>query len=154
MMHMGEKGARATKAVTLTIESRLENVELVGMAVNKFSCSAGFNEVDAGMIELCVVEAVTNSIKHAYHGEAENEVEIFVELQDKRMAVICLDSGSALPPGVFESAGQEALEIDLERLEELATRGRGLAIIKEVMDTVSYERNDGKNCLRMEKELP
>ena len=39
------------------IESRLENVPLVGMAVNKLSSFFPLSDVESYQIELCVVEA-------------------------------------------------------------------------------------------------
>ena len=54
------------RKVKLIIESDLDDVPLVGIAVNRFCSYAAFSETDAFNIELCVIEAVTNSIKHAY----------------------------------------------------------------------------------------
>ncbi len=52
-----------SKKIKRIIERYLDDVPLVGIAVNRFCSYADFSETDALNMELCVVEAVTNSIQ-------------------------------------------------------------------------------------------
>ena len=64
------------KRIKFTIESKLENVPLIGMSVSKLCSLIHLSDIETYQIELCVVEAVTNSIKHAYGLETGRQVEV------------------------------------------------------------------------------
>jgi serine/threonine-protein kinase RsbW len=135
-------------AVKLTIESRFENAALVGVAVNRICREAGFSEQGAFEVELCVVEAVNNSIEHAYREEPGKEVVVELELNAQGLKVTVADTGRSLPakmlPSVRAAPDQRA---------RLADGGRGLFIIRSMMDQVGYESASGKNVLSMSKKL-
>ena len=57
------------RAITLQLDSRLENVSLAGSAVRTVAGEVGFEQEECERLELCVVEALTNVIEHAYHGD-------------------------------------------------------------------------------------
>ncbi|OEU51290.1 MAG: hypothetical protein BA871_14365 [Desulfuromonadales bacterium C00003096] len=46
-----------------------------------------------------------------------------------------------------------SLSFDADNLESVSEKGRGLVIIKEIMDNVTYTSKQGKNCLSMTKKL-
>src|SRR5215831_11441301 len=56
--------APMNETVELSIDSRLELVGPVESVANSVSAKMGFDEDDAGWIELAVREAVVNAIKH------------------------------------------------------------------------------------------
>jgi serine/threonine-protein kinase RsbW len=107
---------------------------------------------EAFQIELCVVEAVTNSIKHAYRLEAGHQVEITLSIvSDKFIFDIC-DTGIPMDSKLLEEKSP-SLSFDADNLESISEKGRGLAIIKKIMDTVTYTSKQGKNCFSMRKKL-
>lgn len=140
--------------IQLTISSELENVRLVAMCISKLSVFAGFSEMEAFGIELCVVEAVTNAIEHAYGLVSGHEVKVACALGREGLEIRVCDRGTPMAPELLACAGREAFECDPGNLEDLSSRGRGLAIIKEIMDRVSYHSDGGENCLLMFKNLP
>jgi len=142
------------RSVKFIIDSNLENIPLIGMSVNKLCSSAFFSDMDSFNIELCVVEAVTNSIRHCYGGQAGYEVKVvFTVTQDDIVLEIC-DTGPPMKPGVLDKAVLECPGEDTRDIECIAEGGRGLGIMKEIMDSVTYRSEEGENCLTLIKKLP
>ncbi len=141
------------KRIKLIIESKLENVSLIGMAINKLCSLIHLSDVESCQIELCVAEALNNSIIHAYGREANHEVEVVFTLYGDRLILDVCDTGKAMDQSYLKKANISSFENDSNDLDNIQERGRGLAIIKEVMDSVVYETKDGKNCLTMMKKL-
>lgn len=95
-------------------------------------------------LQLALTEGVANAIKHGTLDQATGEVSIdlFIDAQAARMRVH--DHG----PG-----------FDLESVkvpgdEELSDHGRGLQIIRALVDSLSYEPTPAGNTLEMIKFFP
>ena len=141
------------KNITLDIASRLENMDMVGKSIYGICSLAGISASDTVRIELCVGEAVTTSIKHAYGLDCRNwEVRTKVTLADENFKIEVCDQGKTMPDGILEAAKQP-IQFDPDDIEALITSGRGLKLITEIMDTVDYRQEDGWNCLVMNKKL-
>ena len=138
-----------TQDVQLVIDSLLHNVSLVGVAVNSMCLSLSLSQVDAYQIELGVVEAVTNTIKHAYNNQPGFSVQVNFAVHPDKLVITVCDEGQAMPALVVPS-----LDFDPTDLEHLPERGMGLFLIRSIMDEVTYVSQDGKNRLTMTKGLP
>ncbi len=141
------------KRIKLIIESKLENVPLIGITINKLSSLIFLSDIESYKIELCVVEAVTNSIKHAYGNEAGQDVEVVFTLYADRLTIDVCDTGKPLDQNIMNKKNVSSLDVDLDDIANLPEGGRGIAIIKEIMDTVSYKSEKRKNVLTMAKRL-
>ena len=64
------------RTIKLAVESDLENVPLIGLAAQSICRDAGLSELETYHVELCVIEAVTNSIRHAYGEQASGQVRV------------------------------------------------------------------------------
>jgi len=133
--------------VLLSIETRLENVALVGVAVRGIGRLLGLSDVDANRIELCVVEAVTNVIRHSSEGNPQGTVTTQLEARADRLELIVEGRRTA---GALEiELGSGAIE---DRLTEES--GRGLALIRSIMDRVEFRVQGDTQVLAMVKRLP
>ena len=141
------------KRIKLIIESKLENVPLIGITINKLSSLIFLSDIESYKIELCVVEAVTNSIKHAYGNEAGQDVEVVFTLYADRLTIDVCDTGKPLDQNIMNKKNVSSLDVDFDDIANLPEGGRGIAIIKEIMDTVSYKSEKRKNVLTMAKRL-
>jgi len=141
------------KKMKFIIDSDLDNVPLIGISINKLCSLTPFSERMAFQMELCVVEAVTNCIKHAYKNDSAQKVEVVFSLSPEELVLDIYDSGIPMEIKMLEQADMKSLEVDPKDLENIAEGGRGLPIIKEVMDSVAYESKEGMNCLTMKKKL-
>ena len=133
--------------ICLDIDSEISNVPLVGMSVRSV-CSSLTGEEQAGLVELAVVEAVTNAIKHAYRGESGKSVIVRLTVSDEALTIEVIDSGNSIPP-IKLKAAEALLDFDSENMDAIPTSGMGLGIIQRVADEFLYENIGGQNVLRM-----
>lgn len=137
----------------MTITSDLQNVPLIGQAVERLCTLIPLSDIESHQIGLCVVEAVTNAIMHAYGNEAEHEVEvIFGQYPDHLLLQIC-DAGRTMDPKCLAPQAASPLDFDPGCLERIPERGLGLAIIRTTMDEVTYTTSHGTNILTLTKFL-
>ena len=141
------------KQITFTIESNLKNVSLIGLAVNNITSYIGLNELESYRLELCVVEAVNNAIIHAYDKEAGNKVEVVFSIYPDRLVLDVSDTGKPMQSHLLKQNDVSSLEFDTDDPSSIPEGGRGLAIMKEIMDSVDYKTEDGKNRLTMTKKI-
>ena len=141
------------RKIKIIIESDLNDIPLVGVAVNRFCSYADFSETDAFNIELCVIEAVTNSIKHAYKEKAGQEVVITFTLSDHDAVFEICDKGSPMDPERLKQADLLTSHCENGCIDAVAECGRGLGIMKEIMDEVAYCSENGLNCLTLRKNI-
>lgn len=144
----------ADTAVKLVIPSDLKNVYLIDMMVETLCSLVPLPESGAFWIKLCAVEAVNNAIIHAYDKSPDREVTVRFQIEEDRLILEVRDAGRPMASHLL-AAGRDldALAGDPDDPDSVATRGRGLAIIRETMDMVTYDQRDGENCLTMVKRL-
>ena len=142
--------------IRLTLDSDLSDVALLAVAINGIAAHVGFNAIRASEIELCVVEAVTNAIQHAYHGQGGHVVDISVDTAADRLSLTICDDGAPMAPDKVDRLmhGEETVDAGPENIASLAEHGRGLQIIHDLMDEVAYTRDKGRNCLLLVSCLP
>jgi serine/threonine-protein kinase RsbW len=137
------------KGLKFTIDSRLGNIGLVGLAVQALCSYVGFSEVEAYQTQLCVVEAVTNVVKHAYGSQPGHEVGVEVALHPDRISFRIMDTGQTM-----SSVSREKMDFDPDDLATIPEGGMGLYIVQTVMDEMAYQTVEGTNIFTITKYLP
>lgn len=130
------------RTLHLSIESKLSEVALVGLAVRGVCASSPLDVEAYGEMEVCVVEALNNAITHAYLSETGFRVDASITLHHDRISFEISDCGK---PMVDYSP--RALEFDPEIIGSIPENGMGLFIVETIMDEVSYRSADGRNTL-------
>ena len=143
------------KRLDLAIESDLGNVSLVAVAVNRICVQLGLDDIVAGQVELCIAEAATNAIRHAYHDQPGHTVGIKLAAGAEKLQIEVSDSGTPMPPEQQHRllGGAQVFEVPTRDRHSIPEGGRGLQIIRELMDDVSYVRGGDLNRLIMTKQL-
>ena len=111
---------------------------------------AGMVHLDTGLtmsLNLALEEAVTNVIMYAYPEGSDGLVDIEAVIHNDVLKFIISDSGKPFDP----TAAPEA-DITLD-VDERPIGGLGIFLVRNIMDTVFYKREDGKNILTMTKNL-
>ncbi len=134
----------SSRRIQFTIDSDLENVGLVGMAINRICLSLTvFDENDCYMIELCVVEVCNNIIEHGFNSEKGHLFSIILTLHPHELAFEITDTGMSIPSLRFMP-----LNTDPDARESLSEGGMGLLILQSVMQDVQYRvEADGNKLL-------
>lgn len=137
--------------ITLIINSELENVGLVGRTVNKL-CSDLFQETEIWNIELGVVEAVTNVIKHSYSKKPNGMVKIMMQFEEETVQIVIQDSGEPLDKNRVDLTGGKVIDFDPKDRKSLPEGGMGLFLINQSVDKINYLSENGVNTLTLLKK--
>ncbi len=145
-----------THRLTLGIDSDLGDVSILAVAVNSVCIYLGMDKTDASLVELCAVEAVTNAIQHAYHGQPGHAVSVVITSEIDRLELEIVDSGTPMPDEQVGRLlhGANVFETFDTRRDLLAESGRGLQIIHDLMDAVVYTPGATYNRLRLTRLIP
>ena len=103
----------------------------------------GDRDLLAYHINLVLTEAMVNAIKHANANDPDKMVHVYINITDQDLLIRVFDDGQ----------GFNINSIPQPDFDQLEDRGRGIFIIKQLMDTVKYEKINGGNMLEMTKCL-
>jgi len=143
------------KSLTLEIESSLGNVSLLAVAIHAICLHAGVDQDEANQVELSLVEAVTNSIQHAYHGEPNQRVVVILAFGKGYLRFDLYDTGAPMQVEQIDRLvrGQGIAESIYPDLASIPESGRGLEIIHRTMDEIVYKREGNRNHLQLTRYL-
>ncbi len=137
--------------IHFSIESRLDQVRLLRAAVRAIADELGCDESTCFQIQLGLTEAVNNVIEHAYHFQPDCRVNVDIETALGFIELQITDNGVPFPL----ECEAKLLDADAHFPDPLdgehGERGRGLGIIHQTMDSVKFDRSEGKNHLLMRK---
>ena len=131
----------------LTIVNKVSEISKLNAFVKSATAALNMEKALANQLKLAVEEAVTNVIDYAYPNGTEGNIDLTIEADESRIRFILSDSGVEFDPtGV--SKADTTLTVD-----ERPIGGLGVFLVRNLMDSINYEHIDGKNILRMEKQL-
>lgn len=132
---------------TLTLHNDISEVPQLNDFIEAVAERLGIEPSTALQLQLAVEEAVVNVMDYAYPPDSVGEVSVTTTSDGQCLKIVITDSG--VP---FDPTEQEKADISLT-VEERQVGGLGILLVSEIMDTVSYERKDGKNVLTLTKQL-
>lgn len=131
-------------AVALSIDSKLELVGTVESIAKSVGAKMGFDEGDAGRIELAAREAVINAIKHGNHYLTDKRVDVEFLVGHDAMTIYVRDRG--------EGFDLTRLHDPLDPENLLNPTGRGILWMRTFMDEIEYSAHPEGGCVvRMKK---
>lgn len=98
-------------------------------------------------LQLALEEAVVNVIDYAYPVEVEGTIEVRIMSDGHSLKLMITDMGASFDPTVKEKADTSL------SVEDRQIGGLGILLMREMMDSINYERIDGKNVLTMIKMI-
>ena len=143
--------ADRSPGLSQTVERDLKAVAPAAMAVHsyatKFMCPNC-----AAAVELALVEALTNAIKHgSINGRETGQITVTVQPKKDALVIEVIDTVPVVPEGLLEKAGAHRPDADMDDIMSLAESGRGLSIIVLSMDEVSLRTANDRYILSMVK---
>lgn len=114
--------------------------EDIAREIDRFT---GDRETLAYQLNLVLTEAMTNAIKYGNSADREETVHILINIAENQLFIKIFDSGQ----------GFDINEIPAPDFDLLEDRGRGIFLIKAMMDSVTYVRDTGGNVLELVKLL-
>lgn len=140
----------AERGLIFSLDSRLEQLSLLAVVVRAVCGETPLAGDVIDGVELALVEAVTNVIRHGYAGEPGLPITVRVELLDDRLALTIEDQGTPIPPGLLEAAAAAALPEPTLDPSTWPESGMGLGLIAAAADALAYASSDGWNRLRLD----
>lgn len=131
----------------LTLNNQVEQISLLAGFIDTIVDEAGIDPSLSMNLNLALEEAVTNVVLYAYPEGTEGSVDIDAQIMDNVITFTITDSGVPFDPTQKEDA-----DITLSA-EERPIGGLGIFLVKQLMDSVSYQRTSGKNVLVMSKNI-
>ena len=92
-------------------------------------------------------ELLNNIISYAFRDESEHRITIDMELSGERLTVVIADDGVPFDPLSVETPDTET------SLQDRKIGGLGVALVRSVVDSVTYQRQIGKNVMTLTKLL-
>ncbi len=133
---------------SLVLTNDLDEVKKLPVFVEEVCEAACLDSSATTQINLAVEEAVVNVISYAYPKDTEGIIEIDAFNNDSCISFTIKDNGKP-----FDPTANPAVDITLSA-EERAIGGLGIHLVKEIMDSVDYRRDNDKNILIMMRSLP
>ena len=132
---------------TIVLKNDLHEVTRLGVFMKSVTEKTDIGRPVAQQLRLAVEEAVVNVINYAYPPGMEGSVEIRVMYDGRRFKILIIDAGAPFDPTAVKKA-----DITLSA-EERQIGGLGILLVREQMDSINYERQNGKNILTLVKNL-
>ena len=120
----------------------LGNVEAITV---KIAREAGFDESTIDDISIAITELFNNAIHHGNQGDMNKKVHLTYTLSGKALKISIQDEGSGFEP--------EQLRDPLAPENLLADNGRGIYLVKMLMDKVHFNITDKGSEIIITKNL-
>ena len=130
----------------LTLPAELENLQEMVEFIRKGAIDRGLENKTVYQIHLSCEEALINIINYAYP-ENKGNIEIRYEPYENSNGIVMEIIDQGVPFNPLEKPDPD-LDVPLEERE---IGGLGIFMIKQIMDEVSYRRNNDKNILTLVK---
>ncbi len=131
-----------------SITSEYHNITVVNKKIKAFCLKelVPINVIDA--VEVCLMEALNNVIKHSYEGRPGNKIDLILGISKYKVDLDILETG--LPRTNFD---KPKLEFDPDDIDSAPEGGMGLFIIDSLMNSTSYSSRNGLNITSFCKNL-
>ena len=136
--------------IEIIIPGNTRHLRLVGrvgqQVVQELDCSEEAKEELSSQLVTVLTEGFVNAIKYAGCTAPDGQIHVRITLAEKNLVVRIYDTGAgfdldAIPDPCFSPCGME-------------DKGRGIFILRSLMDRVTYTCSKEGNVLEMIKELP
>jgi serine/threonine-protein kinase RsbW len=145
LIHAEVNMLRGAGAVELVIPAKLEFLDLVDNVVEAVNELMHFDEEERTAVSISVVEAGTNAIQHGCRNGGECQVQLSFLVEKDTLTVVVHDPGPGFDPGTLpDPTSPENL---------LRERGRGIFIMRQMMDEVEFGFDRG-TTVRLVKRRP
>ena len=132
---------------SITLPNDVQTVPQLAEFVDIVCEAVGFDMGTAMKMNLAIEEAVVNVMNYAYPAGVKGTVNIDAKASDEWLKFVISDSGSP-----FDPTAKSEVDTTLSA-EERGIGGLGIHLIRQIMDSINYERENGRNILTLIKKL-
>jgi anti-sigma regulatory factor (Ser/Thr protein kinase) len=136
-----------SEAIELRIANDLAALAGIAERIERFGAEQRLPPHVVNALNVALDEAVSNAINHGYDDGARGEIAVRLRHRPGSVLVEIEDDGRPFDP-------LQTPPPDLTSpLAERPIGGLGVHLIRNLMDEVTYARHDGRNILKMVKNL-
>ena len=130
---------------TLELNNDIAEIPQLSAFIDTFAEEAGIDFSLVMSLQLALEEAVVNVMEYAYPKGTMGKVLITASVEGDDLEFVISDSGKA-----FDPTAKAEVNVELG-VEDRPIGGLGIHLVRNIMDSVAYERKDGKNILTLRK---
>jgi len=119
---------------TISFPSDVEYLEKIEKTSAKIAAAAGFDESTVDDISIALTELVNNAIHHGNKNDINKKVTVSFKVDEKKLSISISDQGAGFSP----SAINDPIHPD----NLMADNGRGIYLVRALMDDVDYKINE------------
>ncbi len=131
----------------ISLVNDMDAIPQLNVFVDEIAEELEFDMSTTMKLNLALEEAVANIINYAYPKGTRGEVKIDALSNDVRLKFVITDEG--VP---FDPTTRKEIDTTLP-IEERPIGGLGILLVRNLMDSINYERVNGKNVLTLRKKL-
>lgn len=146
-VHYTPQSFGSTLTETLVLKNDIHEVSKLSSFMKSVTEKINLEASLSRQLRLAVEEAVVNVIDYAYPNEKNGEVEVCMMFNGQSLKIIITDSGVPFDPTAKEKADTTL------SAEDRQIGGLGILLVRELMDSINYEREEGKNILTLTKTI-
>ena len=129
----------------LTLPNDVQTIPQLAAFVDDICEALGFDMSATMQMNLALEEAVVNVMSYAYPAGTQGDVHIEAQANDVRLKFTITDSGAP-----FDPTAKDEIDTTLSA-EERPIGGLGIFLVREMMDSINYERVNNQNILTLRK---
>jgi serine/threonine-protein kinase RsbW len=131
----------------IKLRNQVEELERVLQFIEEIGDDLGLDMELVMNLKLVMEEMVSNVIFYAYPKGTEGTIELSVDGDEKELTFLLSDQGYEFDPTLKADPDLDVNPAE-RRLGDM-----GIFIVKNIMDSVTYQRLEGKNLLTMKKNI-
>jgi len=132
---------------SITLPNNVETTPQLSDFVEKVCIALDIDDYTTTQLNLAIEEAVVNAMLYAYPVGTEGKILIEAEANEVRLKFTITDSGKP-----FDPTARKDVDTSLSA-EERPIGGLGIHLVRQIMDSINYERLNDKNVLTLRKKL-
>jgi sigma-B regulation protein RsbU (phosphoserine phosphatase) len=135
------------RRLDISIKNQLPDIEVVDKKLAEFANENGLARTVGRQLRMCCDELLSNVISYAYSDSVEHEISISLVLTAEQLLVEISDDGEPFNPLESDTPDTSA------PLEAREIGGLGIHLVRNLMTSVDYRREDGRNVISLAREL-
>jgi sigma-B regulation protein RsbU (phosphoserine phosphatase) len=131
----------------LSLKNDIHEVSKLNAFQKSFYEKLNIEKSLARRLQLAVEETVVNVIDYAYPIGINGDITVKMMWNGNTLKIVVVDTGVMFDPTLVETPDTSLM------VEERRVGGLGIHLVRKLMDSVNYEREDGKNILTLAKTI-
>ncbi len=133
--------------ISLVLKNNLAELERLAAEVSAWCGRQALSEEVDYQVNLVLDEVVSNVIRHGYRDKRQHEIRVDLDFLDGELTIQVEDDGVHFSP-------LQVSPPDISKpINERPVGGLGIYMVRQIMDSLDYRRENGRNSLVMKKRV-